>query len=592
MNTQISNLSKSAIANVNMLWGSVIAETLARLGAQNAIISPGSRNGPLTIGFASNEKIETIPVLDERSAAFFALGLAKQKNKPVVLACSSGTGAANYFPAIIEASITNVPLMVFTADRPKEMHNCYSGQTMDQTKLYGNYPRWYCELALPELKKDLFHYLRQTMLHAWERTRYPTAGPVHINAPFRDPLAPLTDDTTSTFIKSFNFNKFFDAIQIPPKTTPVIGRTNTIKLLQKLESYSKGIIVVGPYGPINSHAFSKEIGTVSRALGWPVFAEGLSPLRNYSDRIPHLITRYDLILRNAQIEQLFKPDAVLNIGPLPTSKVLREWLRKLEVPTWTLSPSPDNIDPLHRDTIPIHTTTTILSLFLQQTKPRSTKFSEDWNALEVKAQQQINTLFKKSDVLFEGKVSWLLSQYLATDTPVFIANSMPARDVEFFWVANTSRFAIHFNRGINGIDGILSTALGTAHKNKPSVLLTGDLAFLHDFNGLLMKEHFKGHLSIILINNNGGGIFETLPISQFKEVFELYFATPQKVNIKKLVASHGIDVETPRSWSEFLELISTLPSDGIRLIEIKTDRKHDTQYRQELIMSAANNLLN
>ena len=592
METNTASLSKLSKSNMNMLWGGTIAETLARLGVKKAVISPGSRSAPLAIGFGTNEKIETIPVLDERSAAFFALGLAKQTMEPLALICSSGTAGANYYPAIIEASTTDVPIIVITADRPKEMQDCNSGQTMDQTKLYGHFVRWQTELSLPELKEEQFRYLRQTVTYAYERSLYPTKGPVHINIPFRDPLAPLKDGYSANFLKDFDSDYFFDGVTRPPRTTTITEREETLRFTQSIVPYNNGIIVVGPTETPDAHKFAQEVGFIAKTLGWSVFAEGLGPLRNCADRIPNLITLYDLILRNPQLAQQFYPETVLCIGALPTSKVLREWLRNMRVPTWIMSTSKDNLDPLHGDTTHVRITTETLALLLQKSQPRTSLFAEAWNALEVRAQQKINSQLEETEKLFEGKAAWLLSQYLPTETPVFVANSMPVRDVEFFWRANSSSFPMHFNRGVNGIDGTLSTALGVAHDRKPAVLLTGDLAFLHDSNGLLLQEQFKGHLTIILINNNGGGIFENLPVSQFKDVFEPYFATPQKVNIQKLVASYGLDYKHPKNWNNFIDLISILPTDGIRLIELKTDRKNDTMYRKELITTVAKQLIN
>jgi 2-succinyl-6-hydroxy-2,4-cyclohexadiene-1-carboxylate synthase (EC 2.5.1.64) len=195
--------------NTNTLWSSILAETLQRLGLTTAVISPGSRSAPLTIAFAQNHKIETIPVLDERSASFFALGIAQKTHLPVALICTSGTAAANFYPAIIEARESRIPLLIFTADRPPELRDCHAGQAIDQVKIYGNYPNWQAELAIPSTSIGMLGYLRQTIVYAWERSQFPTPGPVHLNIPFRDPLIPISDLAVEALETQFNPEDFF-----------------------------------------------------------------------------------------------------------------------------------------------------------------------------------------------------------------------------------------------------------------------------------------------------------------------------------------------------------------------------------------------
>src|SRR3954468_12363452 len=202
-------MSSLDFRNTNSLWGSVLVETLFRLGLREVVISPGSRSTPLTMAFARRADIEAIPLLDERSAAFFALGLARQRRRPVALLCTSGTAGANYFPAIIEAQESGVPLLVITADRPPEMRECRSGQTIDQQKLFGSHVNHYHEFAVPQATLPMLRYLRQTTAHAWERAQWPVAGPVHLNAPFRDPLPPLDDGTTAEIRGEINGSRFF-----------------------------------------------------------------------------------------------------------------------------------------------------------------------------------------------------------------------------------------------------------------------------------------------------------------------------------------------------------------------------------------------
>ncbi|MDI9640606.1 2-succinyl-5-enolpyruvyl-6-hydroxy-3-cyclohexene-1-carboxylic-acid synthase [Geitlerinema splendidum] len=568
--------------NTNTVWASILAETLHRLGLQTAIICPGSRSTALTVAFAQHREIEAISILDERSAAFFALGVAKRTGLPVVLVCTSGTAGANFYPAVIEAKESRIPLLILTADRPPEMRECHSGQTIDQVKLYGTYPNWQVELAVPALEMGMLGYLRQTVMQAWERSRFPTPGPVHLNLPFRDPLAPIPQAEAIALEAEFPTDLFFSGVKSPTVQTPIPHIP-----LAEWQSCPNGLIIAGTAQPGDPETYCRAIAHLAQALGWPVLADGLSPIRNYAHLNPNLIATYDILLRNANLANSLIPDRIIQIGELPTSKELRNWLTRFEVPVEIIEPSPHNVDPLHR--LSIHHRFGIESL-LELDFPASVKseYCQRWQKCDREIQQTLNPELSNLDNLFEGKVAWLLPQILPQSTPIFIANSMPVRDVEFFWMPNSSKIQPFFNRGANGIDGTLSTALGIAHNHQSSIMLTGDLALLHDTNGFLFQNKLIGHLTIILINNHGGGIFENLPISQFNPPFEEFFATPQKVNFTQLCAAYNISYELIQSWQQLHQRLHVLPKHGIRLLEIPTNRKADAKWRQEILGNLAN----
>ncbi|MCA1994121.1 MAG: 2-succinyl-5-enolpyruvyl-6-hydroxy-3-cyclohexene-1-carboxylic-acid synthase, partial [Coleofasciculus sp. S288] len=525
--------------NTNTVWASILVETLRRLRLTTAVICPGSRSTPLTLAFAQQTQIEAIPVLDERSASFFALGIARATRRPVVLVCTSGTAGANFYPAVIEARESRIPLLILTADRPPELRECHSGQTIDQLKLYGNYPNWQAELAVPSLEIGMLNYLRQTIIHAWERSRFPVPGSVHLNIPFRDPLAPLPQLDTDALQSQFQSEDFFAAI-----TSPLfpLAPSPPLPLFQEWQQCEQGIIIVGPAQPQRPRDYCAAIANLSKALGWAVIAEGLSPVRNYSGLNPYLISTYDLILRNRQLAQQLAPKMAIHIGELPTSKELRAWLDECQPQRWVIDPSYHNLDALHGKTTHLRTTIEQLASAIPHLakgglgEVDTSPYLYQWCAAEALVRSAIDQEMATMSQLFEGKAAWLLSQTLPPETPLFIANSMPVRDVEFFWKPNNHRVRPYFNRGANGIDGTLSTALGIAYRNQSSVMLTGDLALLHDTNGFLVKSKFVGHLTIVLINNNGGGIFEMLPISKFDPPFEEFFATPQDINFARLCA--------------------------------------------------------
>ena len=566
--------------NTNSLWGSVLVESLHRLGARHAVISPGSRSTPLTIAFARHPEIEAIPVLDERSAAVFALGLARRHRRPVVLLCTSGTAGANYFPAVIEAQESGVPLLVITADRPPEMRECHSGQTIDQQKLYGSHVNFYHELAVPVASLPMLRYLRQTIAHAWERTQWPVSGPVHLNSPFRDPLPPIPDDTATALRKTLREDEFFAALQ------PEV-RSETSTPTFDFSAHRRGLIVMGPAEDGLSPGEVGIIAGLARELGWPVLADGLSGLRSDAGHFPKLVTHYDSIVRSAPAGRRLKPDVVLCLGGWPTSKPLRAWLEKYSPEVWLVTARVQNVDALHLATRQVRGGLRAFASSAVVKGVTPATYVAAWSRAEQAAAGSLNRTLARAHRNFEGNAAVKLGQHLPRLTPVFVANSMPVRDVEYFWPATDRGMRLFCNRGANGIDGTLSTAFGVAHRNRPAVLLTGDLALLHDANGFLLGPKFRGSLTVVLINNNGGGIFEHLPVARFNPPFEEFFATPQQINFKKLCAAHGVTHVRVRDWPHFTRLVARLPKSGLRVLELRTDRKRDAALRRKIFAAAA-----
>jgi 2-succinyl-5-enolpyruvyl-6-hydroxy-3-cyclohexene-1-carboxylate synthase len=569
--------------NKNSLWASILVETWYRLGLKTAIVCPGSRSTPLTVAFAQHQNIESIPVLDERSAAFFALGIAKKSFFPVALVCTSGTAGANFYPAIIEARESRVPLLILTCDRPPELRDCHSGQTIDQVKFYSNYPNWQSDLSLPSLEPEMLGYARQIAMYSLERSLFPVAGAVHLNIPFRDPLPPISDGKTELLKPEFNQDSFFAGCQL----SPIIYQNISLEkypLIKEWQKCQKGVIIAGTATPENPETYCHAIALLSQGLKWPVLAEGLSPLRNHISENPYLISTYDLILRNPENAKELTPEIVIQIGDLPTSKELRLWLERSQPRRFIIDASHHNFDPLHGKTTHLRVSIENLISSLTQAglgEVNSPEYLQKWCHLEVKVKESITPKMTSIENIIEPKISWLISQILPQKTPLFIANSMPVRDIEFFWTPNDLKIQPFFNRGANGIDGTLSTALGIAYRNQATVMLTGDLALLHDTNGFLLSQKFIGHLTIILINNNGGGIFEMLPISQFNPPFEEYFTTPQNINFSQLCQTYNVEYQIINNWQELKQKLNPLPSSGIRLLEIKTNRKNDAKWRKE-----------
>ena len=566
--------------NVNSLWTSVAVETLAQLGLTTAIVCPGSRSTPLTLAFARHPDIEALPILDERSASFFALGCAKRQHQPVALVCTSGTAGANFYPAVIEAYESGIPLLVFTADRPPEMRDCASGQTIDQQKLFGRFVQHYSEMAVPEASLPMLAYLRQQLLSGWGQAVAPIAGPVHFNCPFRDPLPPLIDGTTMQLRDAFEQAHLFDAV-IPP--SPVILQSQAVPGEGWMQC-DRGLIIAGPAAPVSARHYNQAISHLSGVLGWPVLAEGLSPLRNDVALNSNLISTYDLILRESDRANALVPDSVVQFGPLPISKVLRQWLQQHRPLRWVVGQG-RNLDPLHGPTRFLATTVEQMAADFSDCDPILSQpdYLQQWLICEQTMRKSLNHRLTEEAALVESKIVWLLAQHLPEHTPLFIANSMPVRDVEYFWPTNSRQIQPMFSRGANGIDGTLSTAMGIAHDNRPTVLLTGDLAFLHDTNGLLNAAQLSGHLTVVLINNNGGGIFEMLPIAEFSPEFEKYFVTPQNVDLFSLCKAYGVEYRRVTDVKDFVDCVEVLPVRGMRVLEVVCDRKQSVQQRKSLL---------
>ena len=565
-------------SNTNTIWASVLVEMLSCLGLETAIICPGSRSAPLTVAIARHSSIEAIPILDERSAAFFALGVARRTGKATVLVCTSGTAGANFYSAVIEARESRVPLLVLTSDRPPELRECNAGQTVDQQKLFGDFPNWYSELAVPGLDLKLLQYLRQTLIQAWERTLYPVPGIVHLNLPFRDPLAPVVRADAAAFEARFP-EDFFN--WIPREFLQNFAISDRHAPIDNLPS-GRTILVAGVAQSADPQAYCEAIAHISKTLQIPVLAEGLSPLRNYADLNPYLISTYDWIVRDSELAEKLAPDFVIRVGEMPTSKTLRQWLERVQPLQWVVDEGDRNLDPLHGKTV--HWRRSLPSFAANLPAQRSSDLAdlaylEQWCVAEKRVRRSLDQLLSQaSEEKFEGKAAWLLSQHLPICTPLIVANSTAVRYVEWFWKPGNRAIRPFCNRGANGIDGTLSTALGVAHRQQSSVLLTGDLALLHDTNGFLVRNYFVGHLTIVLINNNGGGIFEHLPIAQFNPPFEEFFATPQHIDFALLCQTYNAKHELIQSWDQLVQRLNPLPTEGIRVLEVKCDRQFSAQF--------------
>jgi 2-succinyl-5-enolpyruvyl-6-hydroxy-3-cyclohexene-1-carboxylate synthase len=349
--------------------------------------------------------------------------------------------------------------------------------------------------------------------------------------------------------------------------------------------YKKGIIVAGPEAVADPERYADAVQRLALALGWPVLADALSPVRSFPMAGLVRVSAYDAVLRSPRRAKALQPEMVICLGSWPTSKVLRGWLDQVGAKVLLVAPTARNRDALHGRTrwVPA----TVSGLRVKRLVGGDPRYATAWQRAGTAARRALDDALAAATDLIEPKAAWLLAQHLPEETPLFVASSMPVRDLEYFWPATDRRHRVFFNRGANGIDGTLSTALGVAHGGQPAVLLTGDLALLHDTNGLLLKPKFRGSLTVVLINNCGGGIFEHLAVAQFDPPFEEYFATPQTVDFAKLCATYGVEHTPVTDWAQFTAAVSRLPASGLRVLEIRTDRKRDAATRKKLLGDAA-----
>ena len=558
------NSDPQSTAKANCAWGYTVAKTLFELGVNHVVFSPGSRSTPLVLGCENQIGLRTIPILDERTAAFFALGLGKRTGRPAALICTSGSAPTHWFPAVTEADHSGVPLLLLSADRPPELQDCGAGQTIDQTKLFGPFARTFHQIQLPDESEESLGDLREIIVRAYTETTGRNPGPVHLNFPFREPLIYQDDKPVK-----IDLPERVDLSESP--SGEVFSKTDEI--VKKLGSGKRLLVIAGENAPLET--FSKWHHPESP----PILCDSLSPLRETT--VPTRILRFENLLRSKDFRPKARPDAILQLGPLPTSKTLRNWLGELDIPRIVIEPRGKNVDPL---------TTPSLSYDLDFPLVSTLDLSEcekEWTSLWVESEKQVETkldlFFSEESDWFEGKLARLLSLHLPRNAQLQVANSMPIRDLEWFWKGSDLERTLSGNRGVNGIDGTLGTALGIAHDSQnPSYLLTGELAFLHDSNALLASREFSGSLSVFLVNNQGGGIFENLSVAGLP-AFEKCFATPQNCNFKMLCEAHGVEHVLPGNWEELIELIQSSPASGIRVVEIRTDRKKDRDTRRELL---------
>ncbi|HEY1715555.1 MAG TPA: 2-succinyl-5-enolpyruvyl-6-hydroxy-3-cyclohexene-1-carboxylic-acid synthase [Solirubrobacteraceae bacterium] len=547
-------------------------DELARCGLEDACTSPGSRNTPILLSLAREPRIQTWSHIDERCAAFFALGAAKAAQRPVAITCTSGTAAANYAPAVIEAWHARVPLLVLTADRPAELRDVGAGQAIDQLKLYGDAVKWFCEVGVDTATPDTLRWIRQLACRAYETAASGRPGPVHLNFPLREPL--VLD------------------VSLPPD--PVPGRADGGPWVQRAPDRpsptpaaqarsvpARGVIVAGR--DERGHGLGDAAARAAERLGWPLLADPLSGARHGASAI----ATYDLLLRDPGFGDRIVPELVIRVGDLPTSKPLRAWLASLsDTRQLALDPEVAWQDPaaVVSEIDPGDPLAALDALSADTATPSDPAWLRAWTDADAAAQSVLTEGLAGTDALSEPGTARLLGERLPPEATLVVASSMPIRDVELYLPAGAPGPRVLSNRGANGIDGTVSTAFGVAAATPgPVVLLIGDVALAHDIGGLIAARRLGLALTIVVLNNDGGGIFHFLPVSGESDAFEEHVATPHGLDFARAAALYGLDHTRADTPAELAEAI-TLPRPGI--IEVRTDRAENLALHRSLADAA------
>ncbi|AXI09834.1 2-succinyl-5-enolpyruvyl-6-hydroxy-3-cyclohexene-1-carboxylic-acid synthase [Oceanobacillus zhaokaii] len=553
-------------------------DELVKSGITDVVISPGSRSTPLALTFTEHPSIKEWVIIDERSAAFFALGIAKQTKQAVALICTSGTAAANYFPAIVESHYSRVPLIVITADRPHELRGVGAPQAIEQVKLYGDYVKEFHEMALPEGTPEMLNYVRNKAAHAVYIAQEGNPGPVHLNFPLREPLNP--DFSLEAIWEPTGYGNYERIYQESLDGRKRLTTTQIQLLIEKLQSKKKGVIVCGPQVDDD---FADAITALAAKWGLPILADPLSQVRSGKHDKNNIIESYDAFLRNATIRKQLKPEFIIRFGAMPVSKAYLFYLKEnKDVMQFTIENSAGYREPTGNITEFIFADAVSLCKDLLSQSPEI-GFDEKW----LQAWQDMNHIAKKhlladvEDKITEGEAVRALVDVTPESSSVYVANSMPIRDFDTFMLTTDKSFTVLANRGANGIDGLLSSGIGAATAGNPVTIVSGDLSFFHDMNGLLAAKHYQLNVTILLINNNGGGIFSFLSQANDKKHFEALFGTPLNIDFKHAVNMYGGKYILAKTEAELKELLKkSYQENGLHVIEIQTDRTDNVDWHR------------
>ena len=490
-------------------------EELVRCGMTHAVTSPGSRNAPLALTLAAEPGLEAVSIIDERCAGFVALGMAKAGGRPVAVTCTSGSAAANLHPAVVEAWEARVPLIVLTADRPPELREVGAGQSIDQLGLYGSAAKWFVEVGTHDPGRETAVHHRALACRAFYTAAGGRPGPVHLNFPLREPLAPAAEELDPAewagredgrpWTELCEARSTLDPLSLPP---------------------GKGVVVCGP----TPKSVAEPVVRFAARMGWPVLAEPTSGLRCGAHDRSQVIAHYDVLLRVPEFAERERAEVVVRVGDMPTSKPLRAWVAG----THQVVIDPHGVwnEPTRQAQLLLRAPVTA-ALDALKGERASPEWVERWRAADAVVPEALAA----SPALFEARVLAELEPELPDGAVVWVSSSMPIRDVEALFPQSGKGLRFLANRGANGIDGVISSALGAAlATGRPTWLLTGELALLHDIGGLMAMRRAGVELNILCLDNGGGGIFDFLPLAAHADpaLYEEHIATPAGMDFSAL----------------------------------------------------------
>lgn len=570
-------------------------EQLRRSGLRHVVIAPGSRSTPLTLAFARDSSFIPWLHLDERSAGYFALGLARELGEPVGLVCTSGTAAANFLPAVVEASLSRIPLVVLTADRPPELRHVGANQAIDQVRLYGSHVKWAVELPLPDGSAALERYARSTAARVTAMAIESPAGPVHVNAPFREPMVDVAAPGERTpASESVGSTEVARASAEPPVAA--------IAELAESLAGRRGLLLAGP---ASEGLPAAGLAALADSLGWPILADPLSGVRAGHHDLSRVIDNYDVLVREPGFAAAMQPEVIIRFGGAMTSKPLNGYLAArpairqvvVDVPGGWLDPDAGASLLIHGD--PQRVVTALTRGLRGSVAPAGPEWCAAWVTASAVTRAALREAVDALTEPFEGRAPLELAEVLPDGATLVAGNSMPVRDIDTFLPVLPRDIRIVGTRGASGIDGVVSTAAGAAAartsrdgreqaRRGPVVLLIGDLSFFHDLNGLWPARRYGLDLTVLLVHNDGGGIFHFLPqATAAPDRFEEWFGTPHGMDFHGAVEMHGgrySRLDGPRDWAEPVR--DAIEAGGLHVLELRTDRQTNVPLHRQVVAHA------
>jgi 2-succinyl-5-enolpyruvyl-6-hydroxy-3-cyclohexene-1-carboxylate synthase len=578
---------KYLTSNLNTLWASLLIEELVRNGLDYFCLAPGSRSTPLVVAVAAHDRIEKSIHHDERAVGFHALGYARATGRPAGVVTTSGTAAVNLMPAIVEASLEQIPLIILTADRPPELRDTCANQTIDQTKLFGSYVRWFVDLPCPSERISSAFPLT-TADQAFQRCRRRVPGPVQLNCMFREPLEPEPGQSDyGEYLKPLDR---WVQTSLPYTTYDCDDVTSSIdpatldRIVSVLEETERGLVVIGALDSWTSH---EGVRALLEKLQWPVCADVTSGFR-MGDTSELVMTAADVLAMHQGFSVSHAPEVVLHLGGRLVSKQTERFLHQACLANYVvLSGHRGRQDAWHDVTIRLEGEVNGLCSAVTEKLTHSTASSllKSWQTKTAMAETFLGDFANHATELSEPLVARLISKTIPAEHGLFLANSTPVRSVNRFADGSGAGVCVEANRGASGIDGTMAAAAGfAAGLQRPVTLLVGDLAFLHDLNALNYLVTGEHPVIAVVVNNNGGGIFSFLPISRFEFCFEKYFVAPHGLTFEKAALMYGLPYSRPADPHQFLEVYRrAVNANESALVEVAVDRKKDYALHTRLI---------